>query len=851
MRCDLRLGYWQYVAAAVLACSQTTAAWAQARNLAPVGSPNPVRVGASTDDAPQALATGDLNGDGKLDLVTANVGSSTVSVLLGNGDGTFKAEVQYAVGTGPRAVAVADVNGDGKADLVTANGNGGNVSVLLGKGDGTFLPAVQYSTDAGSVAVAVGDVNGDGIPDLVTANTSTPVNGSLTASSLSVLLGHQDSGSMTPKGDGTFVGPFNRATPPAPSSLALADFDGDGVLDVVTANLGKVGAAVTDTFSFFKGNGDGSFQNPANFAGGFLGPRSLVAADLNGDGRLDLVVTYPGGRLSAGSPPGLVSVMLGNGNGTFQAPVNNSVPEAPIAVAVGDFDQDGRPDLVSVNLGPRDSTGIPIASTAALLLGNADGTFAPAQFFPLPKPPQSLVLASFNGDGYPDLIAGIATQSLGSETPPSIHLSDARVYAAMNVPDSAPVAACKNLTLNTGPNACTANATAAQVDNGSSDPDFGDTLTLSLSPAGPYNLGPHMVTLTVTDNHGLSSTCPATITVVDTTAPVVTLNGAATVKVECHTSFDDPGATATDNCDPSVTVSTSGTVDVNTPGTYIVTYSAMDSSGNPGSAMRTVIVQDTIPPVITLNGSKTIKVECHSSFTDPGATASDTCAGTVPVNSSGTVDVNTPGTYTLTYTASDGYNTATEKRTVTVQDTLPPVVTLNGPAEVTVECHGTFIDPGATAIDACAGAQLVNIGGTVNTNVTGDYTVTYIATDPSGNQGTATRIVHVVDTTPPTISNVSTSLTMLSPANHKLLPVTVNYTTADLCGGVRSWLTVTSSEPDNGTNGGDIPNDIQIVDEHHLSLRAERSGKARTYTITIHASDGANEATTTVTVSVK
>ena len=174
----------------------------------------------------------------------------------------------------------------------------------------------------------------------------------LVHSSVSVLLGHRDPMTLLP--DGTFPSHVEVSTPPAPSSMAVADFDGDTHIDVITANLGKqsLTLGITDTFSFLKGDGAGSLGVPTNFAGGFLGPRSLQAADVNNDSRLDLVVVYTGSRLVQSGPTGIVSVMFGNGNGTFQTPTHYAAPEAPLAVAVGDFDKDGFKDLLTANLRP-------------------------------------------------------------------------------------------------------------------------------------------------------------------------------------------------------------------------------------------------------------------------------------------------------------------------------------------------------------------------------------------------------------------------------------------------------------------------------------------------------------------
>jgi hypothetical protein len=158
---------------------------------------------------------------------------------------------------------------------------------------------------------------------------------------------------------------------------------------------------------------------------------------------------------------------------------------------------------------------------------------------------------------------------------------------------------------------------------------------------------------------------------------VITLNGSNPMTVECHTSFTDPGATASDSCAGSVAVTSSNNVNANVPGSYTVTYTATDGY-NTTTKTRTVQVVDTIAPTITLNGSNPMTVECHSSFTDPGATANDSCAGNVPVSSSSNVNPNVPGTYTITYTATDGYNSSTKTRTVIVVDSGLPSITLTG-----------------------------------------------------------------------------------------------------------------------------------------------------------------------------
>ena len=301
----------------------------------------------------------------------------------------------------------------------------------------------------------------------------------------------------------------------------------------------------------------------------------------------------------------------------------------------------------------------------------------------------------------------------------------------------------------------------------------GEILGTTVVPTPITTVGTHTVTWTFTDEVGNSSSQTQTVIVTDTEAPVVALTGPSSVTVECHTSYTDAGATATDNCSPAPTPSSTSNVDVNTPGTYEVVWSATDAGGNIASATRTVNVVDTTAPAITLNGASSITVECHTSFTDPGASASDSCDSAVPVNVAGTVDANTVGSYTLVYSASDDSgNAATSvSRTVNVVDTTAPVVTLNGDATMTVILGSSFTDPGATANDSCTGTLPVTVSGSVNTNAVGSYTLTFSATDASNNTGTATRTVNVIYNFTGFFSPVSNQPTLNSVNAGRAIPV--------------------------------------------------------------------------------
>ncbi|HZE69176.1 MAG TPA: FG-GAP-like repeat-containing protein, partial [Pyrinomonadaceae bacterium] len=312
---------------------------------------------------PVAVAVADLNGDAKRDVVVANNTSQNVSVLLGNGDGTFGAKTDYDVGTNANAVTIADFNGDGKPDIATANSfsNTSNVSVLFGVGNGTFQPRADYPLGdfANSNSIASGDFNGDSKPDLLTANQG---------GGASVLLN---------RGDGTFNPRTNYDVGSFATSAVVGDFNGDGKLDFAVSSYG--GASIT---SVVLGNGDGTFHPPVAYAAG-PSPFTLTAADLDGDGKLDLV----SGNIQASS----ISVLRGNGDGTFLAAINYPAGSTPLAISTGDMNSDGKLDIVIANGG----------GGMTVLQGNGNTSFrGPINYL---AGMSSIAVADFNSDNKPDV----------------------------------------------------------------------------------------------------------------------------------------------------------------------------------------------------------------------------------------------------------------------------------------------------------------------------------------------------------------------------------------------------------------------------------------------------------------
>ena len=266
------------------------------------------------------VATADFNGDGRPDFAVANYQSNTISVFIGNGDGTLQNAVDYPVGTQPTNIAAADFNGDGKIDLVVPNHGLSTVSILLGNGNGTFAAA----TNAGSVPaarnIAVGDFNGDGKKDLaVTGDAANQVN---------ILLGN---------GNGTFAPRVFYSVVSSPVPVIVGDWNGDGKPDLAVGGFGNLVSILLNT-------GTGTFGAAINYPTG--APQGfaiyLASADFDGDSKVDLAISNGG----FGSFPGNAAILRGNGDGTFNSATSYNVGQNPTGIAVGDWNGDSKLDLV-------------------------------------------------------------------------------------------------------------------------------------------------------------------------------------------------------------------------------------------------------------------------------------------------------------------------------------------------------------------------------------------------------------------------------------------------------------------------------------------------------------------------
>lgn len=318
--------------------------------------------------SPSAVAVGDFNGDGKLDMAVADEGDNTVSILLGNGDGTFQSQSTFPTGVAPDAIVAGDFNGDGKLDLGVANFTDNTISILLGNGDGTFTAGRTITGVNSPVAMVTGDFRSAGKLDLAVLDQADGL--------VSVFPGN---------GDGTFATKIDTSAGRSPSALVTGDFNGDGKTDLAVTNSGS------NSVSVLLGNGDGTFFKRIDFGTG-VGPSAIASADFNGDGRPDLAVTN--------KVDNTLSILLGNGDGTFGAPTSFTTDAGPAALLSGNFASGTFPDLIVV---------CESANTLDVFLGLGNASFATPLSVPTGNSPVAAAKGDFAGTGLLDVT--VANQS--------------------------------------------------------------------------------------------------------------------------------------------------------------------------------------------------------------------------------------------------------------------------------------------------------------------------------------------------------------------------------------------------------------------------------------------------------
>jgi hypothetical protein len=346
---------------------------------------------------PAAVALGDFNNDGILDIVVVNNpggGTNNINILLGNGDGSFQAARSTTARATLVGVAAADFNKDGKLDIAVLDQASGTVTVMLGNGDGTFVsPGKTCSTGAKPVAIATADLNSDSSVDVVAVN--------YTDNSMTVCLGDGNGGFSSTQSYSASTAATNH-----PNGIAIADVTGDGKLDLVIS-------VWENAYSIIRGNGDGTFQAPTtNIIFNVPNPRAVAVGDLNGDSIPDLVFST-----------GYATVLFGNGDDTFQKPVNYSGGSGSISIV--DLDGDGNPDLVVANL---------LLSSVSVFKNVGHGVFAPQTVYASGGLTVAIAAGDLNRDGNADVV--VVNNAVPSPSPGTVSVmlgnGDTTLVAALS-----------------------------------------------------------------------------------------------------------------------------------------------------------------------------------------------------------------------------------------------------------------------------------------------------------------------------------------------------------------------------------------------------------------------------------
>jgi hypothetical protein len=340
---------------------------------------------------PVSIAVGDFNGDGHVDVVTANSNGDDITILFGSGNGTLGAPVHMSAGAGPVAVVAADFNGDGNLDIAVADFNSNQVSILFGNGDGTFQPPAMFAAGSQPASLSLGDFNNDGKLDIAAVSQT---------GTITVLLGN---------GAGGFT-----VTAGSPSGAAytysntVADFNGDGILDIAVAEYTP---NPSGSIYVCLGKGDGTFQAPTQIGLPQYAP-AVTSGDLTGNGHPDLIAVLSN---QTSESINALAVLANDGKGNFAAPQLDGSPETPVSIAAVDLNRDGKLDVIVGSI-PDVYSG---QAYMSVVFGAGDGSLTEVREIPTDGTPEAVAAGDVNGDGKVDVVVANAANII-------VYLSDGR-----------------------------------------------------------------------------------------------------------------------------------------------------------------------------------------------------------------------------------------------------------------------------------------------------------------------------------------------------------------------------------------------------------------------------------------
>ena len=740
-------------------------------------SPAQIVVGSSP---PVNVVTADFNNDGKQDIAT--IGPDKISVVLGNGDGTFSSPITsqwLPVGSSgsPAKSVAADFNHDGKKDLAISNGT---IRILIGNGDGSFGNGTgtepAYYGD-GAAAMSVSDFNRDG--NLDTADVGSFSGGSALVTEYGTSTGTFNSND-THLGIGNYV------------SLAVGDFNEDGWADIVTGNS-------NGTLSILTNNQRGHFLTDNVIQDdGLSNINSIVAADFNNDGHIDVA--------AANSSASNISVMLGNGNGTLSPPVFYSLSAAAGEIITGDFNQDGFSDLAF------DSQISSSSTSVGVLENDGTGHFTLGANMSMSGPIGQIDSADFNGDGKADIVAAFFS---------AIHPNSVDVFLNTTQKDTTPPTITSSVSPQ--PNSNGWNNTDVTVDFNCSDADSG--VATCTNPTTLTNEGANQtVTGNATDNAGNSSSTTATVNI-DKTAPTISYTVTPSPNIN---GWNQDGVTVNFNCNDVLSGIDSCTSPVfisNEGANQSVTGTAVDKAGNMATVTATINVDKTAPtinystsPAPNSNGwnnsDVTVSFECSDALSGIGS-----CSSPATLSSEGANQT------TIGIATDKAGNISTTTATVNIDKTAPTITANvspspdsngwnNGDVTVTFNCSDAL-----SGVDVCPSPITLS-------NESGGQIITGTATDKAGNSASTSVMVNI-DKTAPTISSLSWLSNPLQQGQNTTLMATVS----DSLSGI--------SDVSYSINGGTPqPMSYDPISGNYI-VTFGSTLPANTYSITVYAADAA------------